>query len=76
MRDKQFKPARVFYLPCDQISDHLHLTKIIKLFVEEDLKSLADPFLLILDEIIYVKDWDKSIKALADELFLETVFVL
>ncbi|HQH81140.1 MAG TPA: ATP-binding protein [bacterium] len=74
LRDKQFKPTRVFYLPCDQISDHLHLTKIIKLFVEEDLKSLADPFLLILDEITYVKDWDKSIKALADEALFRNGF--
>ncbi|MBF0105302.1 MAG: ATP-binding protein [Deltaproteobacteria bacterium] len=64
LKKKRFQPSQIFYLPCDQIDDHHHLTRVIKLFLES---INADPFLLVLDEITYVTEWDRGIKALADE---------
>jgi predicted AAA+ superfamily ATPase len=60
-----FKPKDAFYIPCDQIDDYHHLLKIIYLFLEE-----AKPeggFLLIIDEVTFVKGWDRAIKAAADD---------
>lgn len=60
-----FPPTAIFYLPCDQIDSHHHLSQTIRLFV--DGLNRGQNFLLIVDEVTYVKDWDRSIKALADE---------
>lgn len=60
----EFLPENIFYLPCDQIDDYHHLSRIIRLFLEE-IKN--GQFLIIIDEVTFVKDWDRSIKALADD---------
>ncbi len=54
----------VFYLPCDQIDDHHQLSRIVRSFLG---KTVEDDFLLVLDEITFVRGWDRTIKALADE---------
>jgi predicted AAA+ superfamily ATPase len=54
----------IFYLPCDQIDDHHHLARTIRYFLG-GLKG--GRFLLVLDEITFVRGWDRGIKALADE---------
>ncbi|MCK4907225.1 MAG: ATP-binding protein [Spirochaetes bacterium] len=61
---KRFLPEQIFYLPCDQIDDHHNLTRIIRTFIDEQTDT---NFLIILDEITFVRGWDKGIKALADE---------
>jgi uncharacterized protein len=61
---KSFSSQNIFYLPCDEIYDATELSKIIRLFFEE---TLGKPFLLVIDEITFVKNWDRVIKALADE---------
>lgn len=61
---KIFSPKQVFYLPCDQIDDYHHLFRIIKLFLD-DIQN--DRFLIIIDEVTFVKEWDRAIKALADD---------
>jgi len=66
LQSKKFLPSAIFYLPADQIIDHLHLTRVIRFFLES-LPHDRSPFLLVLDEITFVKEWDRSIKALADE---------
>lgn len=63
---KQFSPRNIFYLPCDQVDDHHHLTRVIRSFLEERTKG-TEPFLLIADEVTFVTGWDRGIKALADE---------
>ncbi len=64
LQKKLFKPAHILYLPCDEIFDTKELSAILKFFLQtvDDKK-----FLLIIDEITFVKDWERSIKALADE---------
>ncbi len=62
---KKLLPAKqMFYLPCDEIFNAKELSKILRYFLEE---ASLNRFLLIIDEITYVKDWDRVIKALADE---------
>lgn len=66
LKKKMFSPKRVFYLPCDQIDDYHHLSRVLRFFFE-DVESESGKFLLIIDEVTFVRDWDRSIKALADE---------
>ncbi len=64
LQKKLFQSKEVFYLPCDEIFDAKELGQAIRVFLDE----IPDkPFLLIIDEITFVKDWDRVIKALADE---------
>lgn len=60
-----FNPFQMMYLPCDEIYDAKSLAETIRLFLNDPATS--DRFLLIIDEITFVKDWDRVIKALADE---------
>lgn len=57
-------PHQIYYLPCDTIADFKQL-----LFEIADFSASVDaarPFALFLDEITYVKEWERAIKALAD----------
>jgi uncharacterized protein len=58
-----FLPQQIFYLPCDQIDTYHQLIETVRPFIEEN----PTRFLLIVDEVTFVKDWDRAIKALADE---------
>ena len=51
-------------MPCDEIFDARELSIVLRSFLE---RVQASPFLLIIDEITFVKDWNRVIKALADE---------
>jgi len=67
--EKQYFPAdNIFYLPCDEIFDAKHLGEILRLILDEWSNQR---FLFIIDEITYVKDWDRVIKALADEGYFQ-----
>ncbi|MDO8644295.1 MAG: ATP-binding protein [bacterium] len=63
LKSKKFSPKNIFYLPCDQIENHQELGRMLRLFLEK----AESPFLLIVDEVTYVREWDRAIKALADE---------
>jgi predicted AAA+ superfamily ATPase len=56
--------SQIFYLPCDEIFDATELGTTIRSFLSEIANK---KFLLIIDEITYVKNWERVIKAIADE---------
>lgn len=64
LQQKAFAPDRMCYLPCDEIYDAKSLSHVLRSFLEA---VQQDKFLLVIDEITFVKDWDRVIKALADE---------
>lgn len=70
---KRFLPQEIFYLPCDQIEHHRELAQIIRSFFSS-LAREKNRFLLVIDEVTYVKEWDRAIKALADEGWFRTGF--
>src|SRR3990167_11143813 len=64
LKKKIFKPTHILYLPCDEIFDAKELSTILRFF----LQTIGEKkFLLIIDEVTFVKDWERIIKALADE---------
>ena len=64
LKEKSLKPSQLFYLPCDEIYDAKEFSHLLRLILTTEF---TEPFLLIIDEVTYVKDWDRVIKALADE---------
>ena len=64
IKQAYFKSEHLLYLPCDEIYDAKTLSQTVRFFLD----SVASArFLLVIDEITFVKDWDRVIKALADE---------
>lgn len=68
-------PKKIFYLPCDQITDCSHLYRVLKFFLES-LSSPEKHFLLILDEVTFIQDWQRIIKSLADEAWFRRGFCI
>jgi uncharacterized protein len=64
LKNKDFAAKNILYLPCDEIFNAKELSQTIRLFLEQ---TENQTFLLVIDEITFVKDWDRVIKALADE---------
>ncbi len=71
---KTLPSEQILYLPCDEIYDAKELSTVLRYFIES---VNAQRFLLIIDEITYVKHWERVIKALADEgLFRQSTCIL
>jgi hypothetical protein len=66
LKERAFTADRIFYLPCDQILDFRELARTIELFLAGGDRGDA-PFLLLIDEVTFVREWERAIKALADE---------
>jgi len=64
MQQNIFSPTHILYLPCDEIFTAKNLSEVIRFYLAE---VSTEKFLLIIDEITFVKNWDLVIKALADE---------
>ncbi|MFA4875688.1 MAG: ATP-binding protein [bacterium] len=61
---QRVSPDQIWYLPCDTIERFDQLL----FYIEEFQNELANrrPFFLFIDEITYVREWDRAIKSLAD----------
>ncbi len=64
LEKKNFEAKNIFYLPCDEIFNANELSQTIRVFLNQTENK---PFLLVIDEITFVTNWDRVIKALADE---------
>lgn len=56
-------PQSVMYLPCDEVFDAKQLSQLVGGFINE---IETTPFLLIIDEVTFVPNWERVIKSLAD----------
>lgn len=70
------KPAHLLYYTGELIDDHHSLVRLASDFAQT-IQSAAGPAFLLIDEVTYIKEWDKGVKYLADAGILEhTVLVL
>lgn len=67
-------PKRIVYLTGELIDDHHSLVRMLTEMLNE--MPINDMCYLILDEVTYIRDWDKGIKYLADAGVLENVAML
>ncbi len=63
LKKKLLPPTHIFYLACDQIFDAKELSATIRDLLDN---IMHENFLIIIDEVTFVKDWDRVIKGLAD----------
>ncbi len=69
------RPRSIVYLTGELIDDHHSLVRLCSDILAE--MEAESPVYVILDEVTYVRDWDKAVKYLADAGLLEnTVLVL
>lgn len=67
-------PSAIYYLTGEYIDDHHQLLRIInQLLAKMPNNQLR---FLIIDEVTYIKDWDKCIKFLADAGSVENVILM
>jgi len=64
----------IIYFTGELIDDHHSLVRLLTDILNE--RQTADLSYILLDEVTYIKDWDKGIKYLADAGMLENVALL
>ncbi len=72
--DTGIAPERIAFFTGELIDDHHALTRLITEHLEA--QKGTDAWYLLLDEVTYIKDWDKGIKFLADAGILENVVMV
>lgn len=72
--DKGVEPQTIVFFTGELIDDHHALLQLL----QQQIKSMPQDKLLyiLLDEVTYIKDWDKAIKYAADSGLLENVILL
>ncbi len=61
------KPAQnILYFACDNLKDNLQLSEILELFYDRVRTQNQERVYIFLDEISYVKDWQKAVKHFID----------
>lgn len=64
LQHQRFKTDHILYLTCDEIYDAKMLGKVLRYFIEA---CQDENFFLVIDEITFVPNWERVIKAIADE---------
>jgi len=71
--DSGVRPERIAYLTGELIDDHHALVQIITDVLRQPARGRR---YIVLDEVTYVRDWDKGVKYLADAGMLESTILL
>lgn len=67
-------PLDIWYITGELINDSHNLVRITGNFAEDRIKSRI--FYLLIDEVTYIRDWDKGIKYLADSGIISRAVVI
>lgn len=73
--DTEFPANAISFFSGEMINDHHALVRILRDDLQERTHT-REPRILILDEVTYIKAWDKGIKFLADSGELENVVLV
>ena len=71
-------PASIAYLPGEMIDDHHALVRLFTEFIESAGRKTKQtkPLFFLLDEVTYIRQWDRGIKYLADAGMLRNTILL
>ncbi len=72
VEERDIRPENILFITGEIIDDHHILRRIISQFYE----NITSHGYLFVDEINYIRDWDKSIKYLSDAGFFEDISVI
>ena len=73
--DRGVSPERIFYLTGELIDDHHALVALLTRIAPSRSHTQAAAYLLV-DEVTYIRNWDRGIKFLADAGVLENVVLV
>ena len=68
--NKKIKPNKICYFSCELLKNFKEIVELFRKF-----SLFADPKYIFLDEISFVKDWNKSVKYLLDSNILKNKVV-
>jgi len=74
--DSKTPRKAIFYLPCDRIEHFNELYTVVHEYIVRQRVSTKSRIYIFLDEVSYVKEWQRAIKALWDDDTLKTCTVL
>ena len=72
--DRGVPPQRIFYLTGELVDDHHALVALLTRDAPDH--SPAQPAYLLVDEVTYIRGWDRGVKFLADAGLLEDLIVV
>ena len=72
--DRGVPPQRILYVTGELIDDHHALVALLARTTPE--RSAAQPAYLLIDEVTYIRGWDRGVKFLADAGVLEDVILV
>ena len=72
--DRGVPPQRIFYLTGELVDDHHALVALLTRDAPD--RSPAQPAYLLVDEVTYIRGWDRGVKFLADAGLLEDLIVV
>ncbi len=74
--DEKIPKEAVFFYPCDRVKDFDDLFGIIKTYLDFARPRTNSRLFLFLDEISFVKDWQRAVKEMVDNNLLKNALVL
>ena len=72
--DSGVRPQRILYLTGELIDDHHALVSLLGRITPD--RSPARPAYLLVDEVTYIREWDRGVKYLADAGLLDDVVLI
>ena len=72
--DQGVPPQRIFYVTGELVDDHHALVALLTRAAPD--RSPAQPAYLLVDEVTYIRGWDRGVKFLADAGLLEDVILV
>ena len=77
LQTKKSLPERIHFLSGELVDDHHSLVRHLMSFLPSSPTRIGEELTYVfVDEVTYIKDWDKGIKYLADGGFLDSVWLL
>ena len=74
--EKNIPKEAVFFFPCDRVEDYNQLFELLKTYLEFARPKTRHRLFIFLDEISFIKDWQRGIKELADQGWLKNALCL
>lgn len=73
---EKINPLAVFFWSCEDIPDYEKLVELIQEYLDLKIEKNVETAYIFLDEISFVKDWQRGIKLLVDRGYLEKCCVI
>lgn len=74
--EKKRGKENVFFFPCDTVSDYKELEEVLRSYLDYIRPKSKERLFIFLDEISFVKEWQRAIKFLVDTQRLKQTLVL